>query len=169
MDFASGYVVMSLVYHAGNPTDEDQFQHMVLLPIDKFLEAFADPQAMAEAVDKKANQVIREWFLLNGKPDTVGNRTQTERAFTLAEHSWKQYGKIPHRSLYELQFQTWGFTDLYNKIPSPPTMRQYDVKASMMSGSSKGRCGGDSGGRCKCAFFASIHVSQSLFFLSFSY
>ena len=133
MDFTSGYVVMSLVYHAGNPTDEDQFQHMVLVPVDKFLEAFADPQAMAEAVDLKANQVIKEWGLLNGNPETAGNRTQVERAFTLSEHSWKQYGKIQHRSLYELQLQTWGFTDLYNKIPSPPTMRQYDVKASMMT------------------------------------
>ena len=135
MDFSSGYVVMSLVYHAGNPAEEDQFQHMVLLPIDKFLEVFGDPLAMAEAVDQKTNQVIREWFLLNGKADTAGNRTQTERAFTLAEYTWKQYGKIPHRSLYELQFQTWGFTDLYNNTPSPPAMRQYDVKASMMTAS----------------------------------
>ena len=130
LDYSSGYVVMSVTHHSVSADGE--YQHMIILPLDKFLEGFSEPAAMARLLRQKTAELIKEWNLLNGDRESAGNRTQTERMFTLFEHSWKVYGKISHRSQCEMQLQTWGFTDLYNKVPVPPPMKSYDVKVIAM-------------------------------------
>ena len=128
LDYSSGYVVLSVAHHLVSAADGGEFQHMIILPLDKFLEGFSEPATMAKLLRQKTTELIGEWTLLNGNRESAGNRTQTERMFTLFEHSWKTYGKVNHRSQCEMQLQTWGFTDLYNKVPVPPPMKSYDVK-----------------------------------------
>ena len=134
LDYSSGYVVMSVTHHSVSADGE--YQHMIILPLDKFLEGFSEPATMARLLRQKTAELIKEWTLLNGDRASAGNRTQTERMFTLFEHSWKLYGKINHRSQCEMQLQTWGFTDLYNKVPVPPAMKSYDVKVIFLENES---------------------------------
>ena len=101
MDFSAGFVVMSAVNEGSEASSF--YPNMIVLPLDKFLDAFAEPEAIAELVRERSGHLIREWTLLNGTPDSAGSRTQTEKLFTLFEHTWKTYGNTQHRSQCELQ------------------------------------------------------------------
>jgi hypothetical protein len=131
-DFSMGYLVMSVVYNTPtNVKTDDQFTHMVVMPIDKFLLAFSEPKVMVQIIEGKTNDVIKEWGILNyPTTESVGSRTQTERMFTLFDHQWKTWGRLAQRSECVLQLQTWGYTELYGKDLCPPPMKNYDVKVS---------------------------------------
>jgi hypothetical protein len=112
-------------------SSEGDLEHMIVLPLDRFLETFSEAEELSNLVEHKTKEEARRWDSINGDPSCAGKRTPTERSFVLFEHCWKLYGKYPHRGVCKLGLTTWGFTQLYRDDTNAPRVRAFDVKVSL--------------------------------------
>jgi len=127
VDYSTGHVQ---VFFSPHLTSLAPVCHVIVLPLGVFLDVFSDPKKLEQGLHRHCKDVLEEWEALNAEADSLGQRTNVERVFTLHRHEWKVGYGPSHFSEFEMQINSWGFTAANNNTADPPPIEQKDLKVS---------------------------------------
>jgi hypothetical protein len=130
-NFSSGVAVIHTVRPRLSGRDKErEFESICVMDLDGFLATFAESQAFSEALEKRAIEVVREWWADNSQKDKAGVRVPIERSYRLSQHTWRGRKKQEY-SQTDLQLSSWGYNQKNLHVEIPTKMTLGDVKALM--------------------------------------
>lgn len=145
LDFSTGFVSLTTPRRVEGSTKS--YDGVALLPICNFVDAFENSAGFAAALEAAADDLVVLWNKENVDPKRAKRRTATGKSFTLFEHSFTGRNSRTERSVYELQLNTYGYTQTNMQAARilPITKEEIRVVLKLKSTVGSGHFGDKSG------------------------
>lgn len=142
MDYSTGFGVIHTLGRKGEKNGNQQNQQkyvtdrehefIAILPLDIFLEFFADPIQLADVLTKRAKKLVAAWMERNGGKEKAGKRRPNQMCYTLCNCEWRTSKNKPEKSSYTLQLSTFNYT-LNHQQDENPKIKLTDIKVKRRS------------------------------------
>ena len=111
--------------------EPNDFYHCAVMPVEPFLTLMQHPLKLADMLEQKGNDILQEWLSKNEgvRPE---DRQVAEKGWPVVEQSFVQ-GRVRYFTEYEMQIQTWLYTEKAKKVAIPERIQLRDCKASRVA------------------------------------